>query len=212
MKEDEMSADATSSGAPAPPLPPKLRADARELTGYWWAWLLAGIAWVTASLVILQFNDASVATVGVLVGLLFAFASAQNLVIAAMPDTVFGEVPESARWIAGFFSLLFAISAVICFIEPADTFRGLADMLGFLFLIVGIWWMIRAFLERAVNPAWWLTLVSGILMTVLAFWTSGQFFIEKAYLLLVFAGIWALMEGISSITRAFAIRELHKEI
>ena len=30
--------------------------------------------------------------------------------------------------------------------------------------------------------------VGGILMIVLAFWTSGQFFIEKAYTLLVFAG------------------------
>jgi uncharacterized membrane protein HdeD (DUF308 family) len=47
-------------------------------------------------------------------------------------------------------------------------------------------------------------------MTVLAFWTAGQFFIEKAYVLLVFAGIWALMEGIGDIVRAFAVREVHK--
>ena len=69
-------------------------------------------------------------------------------------------------------------------------------MLGFLFLVVGVWWMVRAFLERAISPLWWLGLISGILMTALAFWTSGQFFIEKAYVLLVFAGIWALMQGI----------------
>jgi uncharacterized membrane protein HdeD (DUF308 family) len=72
--------------------------------------------------------------------------------------------------------------------------------------------MVRAVLERAVNPLWWLTLISGILMTIIAFWTSGQFFIEKAYVLLVFAGIWALMEGIANITRAFAIRDLHEEL
>ena len=57
--------------------------------------------------------------------------------------------------------------------------------------------MIRAFLERAINPLWWMGLISGILMTALAFWTSGQFFIHKAYVLLVFAGIWALMQGIT---------------
>ena len=68
-------------------------------------------------------------------------------------------------------------------------------MLGFLFLVVGVWWMVRAFLERAISPLRWLGLISGILMTALAFWTSGQFFIEKAYVLLVFAGIWALMQG-----------------
>ena len=93
------------------------------------------------------------------------------------------------------FSVLFLVSAVICFVDPVNTFAGLADMLGFLFLIVGIWWMVRAFLERAVNPLWWLELISGILMTGIAFWTAGQFFVEKAYILLVFAGIWALMEG-----------------
>jgi uncharacterized membrane protein HdeD (DUF308 family) len=43
---------------------------------------------------------------------------------------------------------------------------------------------------------------------ILAFWTSGQFFIEKAYTLLVFAGIWALMHGISDIVRAFQLRRL----
>ena len=66
--------------------------------------------------------------------------------------------------------------------------------------------MIRAFLERPINPLWWLGLISGILMTALAFWTSGQFFIHKAYVLLVFAGIWALMQGITNIVRAFQIR------
>ena len=40
-------------------------------------------------------------------------------------------------------------------------------------------------------------------MTVLAFWTSGQLFIHKAYVLLVFAGIRALMEGTVDIVRAF---------
>ena len=85
-------------------------------------------------------------------------------------------------------------------------------MLGFLFLIVGVWWMVRAFLERAINPLWWLGLISGILMTALAFWTSGQFFIEKAYVLLVFAGIWALMQGITTIVRAFGVRAVRDEL
>ena len=43
-------------------------------------------------------------------------------------------------------------------------------------------------------------------MVAMAFWTSGQFFIEKAYTLLVFAGIWALMHGVTDIVRAFVVR------
>ena len=85
-------------------------------------------------------------------------------------------------------------------------------MLGFLFLIVGVWWMIRSFVERAVNPLWWTGLISGILMTGMAFWTAGQFFIERAYVLLVFAGVWALMQGITDIVRAFTVRRLHETL
>jgi hypothetical protein len=49
-------------------------------------------------------------------------------------------------------------------------------------------------------------------MTILAFWTGGQFFVEKAYGLLVLAGIWALMEGVTAIVRAFTVRQLHTEL
>ena len=79
-------------------------------------------------------------------------------------------------------------------------------------MIVGVWWMMRAFLEIPTNPLWWIGLISGILMTGLAFWTSGQFFIEKEYVLLVFAGMWALMHGITSIVRALQVRALHEEL
>ena len=108
--------------------------------------------------------------------------------------------------------MLFFGAAIASFISPEDTFAGLADMLGFLFLLVGLWWIVRAFQERPINSLWWLGLISGILMTVLGFWTAGQFCIEKAYLLLVFAGIWALMEGIVDVVRAFEIREVHNEV
>ena len=187
-----------------PPTYAGLRGDVRAITGYWWLWLVAGIAWLLVSLVILQFDDASVTTVGVLVGLMFLLASIQNFWLAAVAD--------SLRWLWALFGVLFVVSAVVCFVNPEETFAGLADILGFLFLLVGIWWMVRSFLERPVNPLWWLGLIAGVLMTSMAFWTAGQFFIEKAYILLVFAGIWALMEGIGSIVRAFAVRQVHKSV
>jgi uncharacterized membrane protein HdeD (DUF308 family) len=180
------------------------RDTARRVTGYWWVLLVAGIAWVAASLVILQFDHASVTTVGILVGLMFLAVGIENLALARL------DVPM--RWLWAVFGVLFLVSAVVCFANPTSTFAGLADMLGFLFLILGVWWMVRAFLERSINPLWWMTLISGILMTVIAFWTSGQFFIHKAYVLLVFAGIWALMQGITNIVRAFQVRALREEL
>ena len=181
-----------------------VRERARRLTDYWWLLLAAGIAWVAVALVILQFGDASVTTVGVLAGFMFLALGIENVALATL------DVPM--RWAWALFGGLHLVSAVICFADPADTFAGLADVLGFLFLIVGVWWMIRAFLERAVNPLWWLGLISGIVMTALAFWTEGQFFISKAYVLLVFAGIWALMQGVTTIVRAAEIRALREEL
>ncbi|MCE3267667.1 MAG: hypothetical protein K0S15_2376, partial [Solirubrobacterales bacterium] len=108
--------------------------------------------------------------------------------------------------------VLFAGAAIATFISPEDTFVAIADMLGFLFLLVGIFWIIEAFIAREVNPLWWMGLVSGILMVILAFWTGGQFYIEKQYVLLVFAGIWALMEGVLNIVRAFQVRAIGKLI
>lgn len=181
-----------------------LRAGARKLTDLWPALLAAGIGWVVVSLVILQFNHASVTTVGILVGLMFVALAIENLALATL------DVP--ARWAWALFGGLFLASAVVCLVNPTTTFAGLAEMLGFLFGIVGVWWMTRSFLERAINPTWWLGLFSGILMTGLAFWTSGAFFVQKAYLLLVFAGIWALMQGITSIVRAFELRAVREAL
>jgi len=171
---------------------------ARRVTGFWWVSLVVGIAWIAAALVILQFDDASIKTVGILIGVMFTVAGMQQLVLSA--------VAESLRGLWAVFGVLYLICAVICFVNPEDTFAGLADILGFLFLTVGVWWMIEAFLLKAENPLWWLGLITGALMIVMAFWTSGQFFVEKAYVLLVFAGIWALMHGMREIVRAFALR------
>ena len=183
---------------------PGLRETTRRLTGFWWLGLVAGIAWLVISLAILQFDRASMTTIGVLVGLMFLLSAAQNLALTTLP--------VEHRWVPALFSVLFLVIGVLCLVNPVDTFAGLADMLGFLFMIVGVWWMIQAFLERPLNPVWWLGLIAGILMTGMAFWTAGQLFQTKAYTLLVFAGLWALMQGVVDIARAFAVRQVHKAL
>lgn len=173
---------------------------ARERARYWWLWLVSGIVWVIIGLVVLQFDQASVTTVGVLIGIMFLMSGLQQLVVAGLVDRL--------RWLWAIFGVLFIVAAVIAFISPEDTFAALADILGFLFLMVGTFWTIQAFVELEGNELWWVGLVAGILMIILAFWTAGQFFIDKAYVLLVFAGIWALMHGLSDFARAFVVRRL----
>ena len=172
----------------------------REAAAFWWLWLVVGVIWIVTALVVLQFDSASVTTIGIIVGGMFAFSGVQQIVV--------GMISGGWQWVWVAVGVLFLAASVVCFLNPESTFAGLADILGFLFLLVGIWWTIEAFLVKQVNPLWWIGLISGILMIVLAFWTGGQFFIEKAYMLLVFAGIWALMQGISDIVRAFQVRSL----
>ena len=45
-------------------------------------------------------------------------------------------------------------------------------------------------------------------MIALGFWVSGQFLMTKAYELLIFAGIWALLHGITDIIKGFQIKRL----
>jgi uncharacterized membrane protein HdeD (DUF308 family) len=173
-------------------------------TGLWWMWLVTGVLWVAASLVILQFNHASITTIGVIVGCMFLFAGFQQLAAAF--------VAPRLRWLFALFGLLFLACGVVALVDPANTFAGVADVLGFLFLVVGVWWTVEAFASRSENPIWWLGLISGVLMVILAFWTSGQFFVQRAYTLLIFAGIWALMHGITDIAKAFAVRRVRDRL
>jgi hypothetical protein len=172
----------------------------RGISRLWWLWLVFGIAWMLIALAILQFDQASVTTVGVIIGLMFLGTAAQQFTIATLAP--------KGRWLYWLFGVLFLGAAVITFISPENTFAAIADILGFLFFLVGAFWIILAFASRDVNELWWMGLLAGILMLILAFWTGGQFFIDKAYTLLVFAGIWALLHGVTDIVRAFQIRKL----
>jgi uncharacterized membrane protein HdeD (DUF308 family) len=173
----------------------------RAVARLWWLWLVAGIVWIVIAVIILQFDQASVTTVGVLIGVMFVLSAIQQFAFGAFA----GGWLQLVMWL---FGVLFLIAGVIAFISPENTFAAMADILGFLFLLVGTFWLIEAFGERDTNELWWFGLISGVAMIVLAFWAGGQFFIHRAYVLLVFAGIWAMFHGVNDIFRAFQIRDL----
>ena len=129
------------------------RAAVKEVSKYWWLWLVCGIGWTIIAVVILQFDQASINTVGVLVGLMFFAAAIQQFAFAGLVD--------HGRWLLAIFGVLFSIAGVFALISPENTFAALADMLGFLFLLVGVFWILQAFGQREINEFWWLGLIAG---------------------------------------------------
>ena len=175
-----------------------------QLSKWWWVWLVAGILWVIASLIILQFQTASLVTVGVIFGVLFLVAGIQEFFIASMTP--------SWKWLYIVLGIFLVLGGIYALVHPLNTFVAIADMLGFLFLLVGIFWTIEAFATRSVYDLWFLNLIAGIMMIVLGFWTGGQFIAAKASTLLIFVGIWTLFHGVMDIIRAFRIKHLGQQV
>ena len=167
---------------------------------WWWAWIVLGALWIIASFVILQFSEASATTVGIIIGIM--------LLVAGVQEFVVGAFAGGWKWLWYIFGALFILGGLWALFNAQQAFLAIADTLGFLFLLIGIFWIVEAFATKAMNPLWWLGLIAGILMVGLGFWATGQFLVTKAYYLLIFAGIWALLHGITDIIKAFQIKRL----
>jgi uncharacterized membrane protein HdeD (DUF308 family) len=174
------------------------RAALWRLAGPWWLYLLTGIAWLIISWVVLRFNPASLATVGVLLGVLF--------LLAAVNEFMISSVHHSWRWAHILLAILFVVGGIWAFIRPFDAFWSIASVLGLLLIFKGTLDLVTAIMTRGVNSSWWLGLVVGILELLLGFWASQQRFPARGALLLLWVGFFALFRGISEIVIAFEVR------
>lgn len=179
-------------------------AEARQALGevarWWWAWLVMGALWILAGIVILQFRHGSVTLVGIIIGIMFLVAGVQEFLVAAVSD--------GWRWLWITFGVILILGGIYALFNPVGTFLAVASLLGFLFVLIGIFWAIEAFASRASNDLWWLVLIAGIFMIGLGFWAGNQYLTTQAYTLLILAGVWALLHGITDIFKAFAVRRL----
>jgi len=169
---------------------------------YWWVLLLVGIAWLIVGYFIFQFDITSVRAVGIAVGVMFLVAGLQYIVV--------GAAARGWNWLWYVFGALLIIAGLIAMFNPEETFLAIASILGFIFVMLGVMWVMEALLTKARYDLWWLTLISGFIMIGLGFWIGNQFFFAKAETLLVFAGVWALMKGITDIIAAFQVKKTGK--
>jgi uncharacterized membrane protein HdeD (DUF308 family) len=175
----------------------------REGARFWWTFLLAGIAWLLISWVVLRANVTSLTTVGVLIGFVFVFAGVNEIMAAAA---------VSGGWKVAHYvlSAILLLGGLWAFIRPINTFFALASVLGLILVIQGAFDIARGLASRGENPYWWMGLVTGGLLVLLSFWVSGsdRVFVlaQRTYLILFWVGFMALFRGITQIVFAFGIR------
>jgi uncharacterized membrane protein HdeD (DUF308 family) len=169
---------------------------------WWWLFIITGIAWFAVAVIILQYNAQSAATVGLIVGFMLVFTGIEQLLVAA--------AVEGWKWVWILFGLFFIAGGVWAIVNPIGTSVALAQSLGIIFGLIGVFWIIEAFASKSANALWWLPLISGLLMVGIGVWVAGQGFLEKAITLLMFAGFWAIMHGVGDLVRAFELKRLGK--
>ncbi|HEV8175802.1 MAG TPA: DUF308 domain-containing protein [Actinoplanes sp.] len=180
-----------------------------ERSKYWWVALLVGIAWLVIAWIVLRADIRSLTTVGILLGALFIAAGVSE--IAA--GSVMGGGWKVLHYII---AAIFLLGGIWAFIRPVNTFFALVSVLGLVLLLQGAFEIIQSVSSRGENPLWWLGLVAGILLILLAFWVSGSdrvFNLQaRTYLVLFWVGLMAIIRGITTIVLAFTIRSAGRAV
>jgi len=181
----------------------------REGARYWWVFLVSGIAWLLIAWIVLRLNETSVATVGVLLGVVFIAAGLNEGIVGGL---------LSGGWKIWHYlmSFVFFLAGIWSLISPIDSFFALASVLGLILFFYGTFEVSRAIAWHGVNPYWWIGLISGVLLILLAFWVSGSdrayALAQRSYLILFWVGFMAVVRGINLLTVAFGIRRLGKTV
>ncbi|MCW2720421.1 DUF308 domain-containing protein [Pseudonocardia sp.] len=179
----------------------------REAARWWWAPLVAGIIWFLIAWLVLRADVTSLATVGVLVGVV--------LLVAAVTEGALGTIMIGGWKVLHYaLAVLLILGALWSFVRPVNTFFALASMLGLLLLLQGFFDIARSLALRDESPYWWLGMVSGGLVVLLALWVSTSDrawgLAGRAVFILLWVGFMAILRGISDIMLAFELRRLGK--
>jgi uncharacterized membrane protein HdeD (DUF308 family) len=180
----------------------------REATGFaknWWLFLITGLAWLLIAVIVLRFDIASIATVGILIGIMFLGAAFNEFLASS-------TVSGGWKFVHLALGVLFILGAIWGFFRPVNTFYALASILGLLLVFMGTIAIVGALLSRETNPMWGLGLAVGILEILLAIWVSQRFYPARADLILLWVGFMAIFKGIGEIVMAFELHHAKKQL
>ena len=169
----------------------------------WWLFLVTGTLWLLFSIIVFRFDYTTVSAISILFGILMLAAAVME----------FASVFLTHGWrrlLRGALGAAFAVLAIVSFVHPGDTFKALAAVMSFYFILKGTFDLILAIATRPENDLWWMGLTLGIVEILLGFWAAGDFG-NKVILLVIWVGAVALTRGISEIVFAFTLRNMRSE-
>lgn len=180
----------------------------REAARWWWVPLVGGVIWFVVAWLVLRANYTSLATVGVLLGVVF--------LIAAVNESALGAA-MGGGWAVWHYILaaVLVLGALWAFVRPINTFFALASVLGLLLLLQGVFTLMRGIAMRDMTEYWWLDVVGGGLLTALGLWVSTSDRVwtlgARAGFILLWVGFMAIFRGVSDIAMGFALRRFARE-
>jgi uncharacterized membrane protein HdeD (DUF308 family) len=179
----------------------------REAARWWWVPLIGALVWFVVGWLVLRANYTSLATVGVLIGVVFLMAMVNEIGMAALVEGGWKVVHVAL-------AIVFLLGALWGFIRPINTFFALASVLGLLLFLEGLFTLMRGIALREESSTWWLDLVGGGLLIALAIWVSTSDRVwdlgARAAFILLWVGFLAFFRGFSDVIVAFELHRLAK--
>ena len=173
-------------------------------TKLWWIFLVLGTAWLLLAILVFRFDWTSVKAISIVFGVVVLAAGIDEILIAFSRG--------QSGWMIALRLVLaaaFVVIGIIAFIHPGNTFKALAAVMSFYFILKGAFTLIVALATRKEAELWWVALLVGLAELLIGFWAAGDFG-HRQILLIVWVGVLALLRGISSIVFAFRVRDLRE--
>jgi uncharacterized membrane protein HdeD (DUF308 family) len=177
--------------------------DLRETSGrpssrLWWWVTIVGAEWIIFAIVILRFDDTSIAAVSVLFGVVSLGAAGTEVAAAG--------ISSGGRRIWHYVLVgLFTVVGITSFLRPGDTFRSIAALMSFFLFFRGITDLFLAFSSAGDAASPRVFVFTGIVELFLGFWAAGSWGLS-ATVLIAWVGAAALLHGVSDLAYAFALR------
>ena len=168
---------------------------------YWWLGLVTGIAWLIVSVMIFRFDYTTVAAVSSLFEFVALAAGLNEFLIARMAS-------GGWRFAHAALGAIFTVVGFASFLHPWTTFVGLAAMVSFFLVFRGTFDLVQAFSLTGVVRGSWLLVLAAVAQIGLGLWAAASWNLSVV-LLVAWVGVTAMLRGITEITGAFAVKELH---